>query len=576
MPNIHVPLPETHQNIFRPIVLDVVKQVQQITDMKDAKVYFPGDDKKIQTSGGSIDSKTDRYVETTSKRMNQIEVDEEVDREEISPTFFNGKEYTPIFEDRKLGLVLCPVYAKHNVVITFNYRCGSKTESLKWLQDMRMKLSRLRDINVHSVSYHYNLNEKLYKIIKIIYDLREKQGGYNQSLEVYIKNHSTPRLTVIGNLVNRHSVFAVSERQTEIYGIFDFDALPSKPEKDEESGMWVIAFGYRFNYDKPIGCHMRYPVLVHNQPMPLELVSFTSEEVRDIAKMPTDSSRTQSALRMFRADCVMDHIKSEDGIILIPTFDDFSTNVYMKFTAGVLQVLVNIEPNDLKTLFSLKDLGDVILDQDIIEFLETEYPYICKPYLSIFHVDLYQNDVLQHYDRISIDSDLTISSVEDLDIRSAYRVRLSVVTDIDFVEPSAIDRLRQYPKALYKIISAISRAFRENPEMNCLKGIKYLTSEEFNLIYKGFLGSGFNHNYGGIIGKGSKNRDTGEIGWGTQNILKKFKIDPKVLNKIVSQGKTSRNTMILGILAFRKRDPELYSVQAGNIDVPEQAVSSST
>lgn len=561
MPNVHVTLPETEQSIFRPIVIEIVEQVQKITDMKDTVISFPDENKKAITSGGSIDSKNDKYVETSSKRKNQIEVEEEIDREEMSPTFFNDREYTPIFQDRKLGLTISPVYAKHNVTVTFNYYCGSKTEAMRWLQDMRMKLSRLRDINVHSVQYHYNLHKELYDILKMIHELREKQGGYDQSFENYISNHANPRLTVVGDLTGKKNLFAVAERQTEIYGIFDFDALPSRPEKDQETGMWIIAFGYKFNYDKPIGCHMRYPVIVHNQPMPLEFVSFTSEEVRAIAQAPTDCSRSQSAFRMFRADCVMDAIKDEDGVITIPRFDDFKPDSTLRSTAGVLQALCSISPTNKKELLNLKDLGDIVLDDDLLEFIiESEYQHITKPYRSILHIDLYQNTSLQDYKRLFVDYNLNVISSIDLDIRNEYRIRLSIVTDINLLDNAAIQRLRQYPKALYKIVAAINRALRENPEANGLGRINSpLTVEEFNAIYRTLLGlesGGFN---------------IGNIGWGIQNSLKNMGINPSVLNRINHESKLQKRTMILGVLAFKKEDNDIHNVTASNLDLPLMA-----
>lgn len=543
MPNIHMPLPETQQNISRPIVIDVVKQVQDITGMEEAIIYY-SDDGKMQTTSGTIDSEEERFISTTSKRMNRIEVDEQIDPEEMSPTFFNGREYTPILQDRKLGFTVTPIYAKHNVRISFNYSCGSKTEAQKWLQDMRMKISRLRDINIHSVTYHYNIHINAYEIAQKVYELRETQAGYNQTFEQYIKTHSNPRLTIMGDIVGKNRIFAVAETQTEIYGLYDFDALPSKPEKNE-AGMWVIAFDYKFNYDKPIGCHVRYPIIVHNLLMPYELVSFTSDSVRPIEK-PTDSSKTLKAFGAFRADRQMDRIKAKNGMILIPSFDDFIPELVNQGTAGVIQGLAVITPDNKRDIISLKDLGDVVIDPEIIKFLsESEYPYLGKPYQSIFNVSLYQNSVLQHYDRITVDSELMIKGNYDLDIRNQYRIRLSVVTDIDLLKPDAIVRLRQYPKVLYLITGAINRAFRENPELSKLGMERYITPDVFSYIYRMALGK--EPNIEGI----------GSIGWTTNMLLNYPGITPQLLRSLRTEFKRPAQTMILGIIADTKENVKI-------------------
>lgn len=557
MPNIHLALPETQQSIFRPIVIDVVKQVQAITKMKDTKIYFP-EDGKVSAASGTIDSKDDRYVVTTSKRMNQIEVEEVVDDGEISPTFFDAREYRPILKDPKLGLTVSPVYAKHNVSVRFNYSSGSKTEALRWLQDMRMKLSRMRDINVHTVQYHYNLNKTVFEIVKKVHELREEQAGYGESFEEYLRQFATPRLTAVGDLIGNHRIFAISETQTEIYGIFEFDALPSKPEKDADSGMWMIAFEYKFNYDKPIGCHIRYPVLVHNLPMPYDWIGFTSDETRAVAKTVTDGSRAQAAFNQFRSDRVMDKIKAQDGMILIPRFDDFKPNTLLQFTAGAVQALAAITPDNRRDLIDLTDLDDIVLDPDILTFFrELEYPYLSQPYKSFFNLSLYQNEFLQDYRMLSVNNQLVVRATEDLDVRKQYRIRLSMVTDIDFVAPAAFARIRQHPKVMYLLVSAINRAFRENPEMANLCYNERLQIQEFDALYRHLLGK---ENMGNIP----------TIGWSLDNYLLLNGINPAVIRKIKMESRAALRTMITGILAHKKADDGKLQDQAGSLELPVQ------
>lgn len=555
MPNIHAPLPETQQNIFRPVVLDIVRQIQKLTQMKEATIYFPDDPTgKIATNTGTIDSKSqDRFATLSNKRRNTIRVEEEADKDEMSPTFFNGQEYPGIFEDRLLNVKLSPVYAKHNVKIEIEYTCESKTEAERWYQDIRMKLSRLSDINMHKAQYHYNIHSKMFDIVAKVYELRESQAPYGETLDQYIHSHSTDRLTIVSDLVNKKRIFAVSETQIEITGIYEFDGIPQKAEKEKESGTWTISFEYRFNYDKPIGAHLRYPVIVHNKTMPLEWVNFTSEETRAIASAPTASSRSQSAFRMFRADEVMDRVKSRDGIIRLPRFDDFKSTVDLRSSAGVLQALACLSPDDKKTVLSLQDLDDVVLDDDVIAFMKTEYLYLAQPYKSIFNISLYQNNNLQDYRRLEVDQNLVVKSTEDLDIRKQYRVRLSVITDIDLLDNSVIPRLRLYPQVLNKILRAINQAFRENPEMNNLGITRRMNGQEFTFIYRALLGK--------------ESAFTSTIGWDSSNTLTKFGLTRRFLDQVKYQYRRQFTTMIFGTLAYPKVDPNLQQAHVGNLVV---------
>jgi hypothetical protein len=550
MPNTYVALPETEQSIFRPIVIGIVEQIQHITKMKAAQIYFPNEDKKVATSGATVDTKAkvDKFTEFEGKRKTEIVVEEELDPEEIQTTFFDGKEYPPVFQDRYIGITLCPVYAKAQVSVQFIYGCGSKTEAMRWLQEMRMAISRLREYYMHAVEYQYSLDRRYMDLIKLIFGMREQQGGYGDTFDQYWAKNSTPRLTYIGDLAGENAIMAVAERQTEIIGKFDFEGLPAKPTKNEQTGFWEIAFEYKFNYSKPIGINLRYPIIVHNQTMPLEYVSFTSREVRPLAKGPVSLSRTQAAELKFRADSVMDRIKAEDGVLMLPDFDDWQPDVRLKLTSGIIQILLEIDPTNLRALMSLQDMGDVVLDDDILQFLlGGEYTYLNQPYRSIFNVGLYRNGLLQDFRTISVDNQLNITSTVGLDIRSQYRIRFSVVNDISFVDPKAIVRLRQFPKLVYKVVKAINRAFRENPEMQQFNSVKHLSEIEFNAIYRGLLGM--------EPGIGSK-----EIGWKELTCLRKYCISPELLHRIKTQNRSMKSTQIYGILAYNKTDPNFKQV----------------
>ena len=75
--------------------------------------------------------------------------------EDITSTDAYGRHTYPIFKDTKLGVYLTPVYSKTNVTINFKYRTPSKTEAMRWRDDMRNKLSQMRDMKVDVVADYY-------------------------------------------------------------------------------------------------------------------------------------------------------------------------------------------------------------------------------------------------------------------------------------------------------------------------------------------------------------------------------------------------------------------------------------
>jgi len=496
MPNVHVPLPESTQNISRPAAIEVIKQVQKITQMKDCPVYFPGDGEKMSSVGGTIDKMEDRYIKMESSRNNFVVVKEEVDEDTLSPTFFDGKEYPAVFEDIYIGLRLTPIYAKHNVTITFSYRCPSKTEAQRWYQEMRMAVSRLRGLNAHVIHYQFNVDSRLFGIIYKAWELRETQGGYGTDFETYFEANATPRLTKVGVVTGGTSIYAVAEKQGEIYGKYSFEAVPEEPTRDADTGMWEIGFDYTFDYDKPIGTTLKYPIVVHNLPMPVEWLDYAAEPPAFLTTA-LSGSMSQIAMMHFRQDYEGCAAKPNNGPIRIPQFDDFWPEGFTGKSSGILQALCTISTDNLKDLVDLHELGDAMIDPDVMQFLEeVEYPYLTSPYLSIFNLSVYQNRQLQSHNRFTVNSGLMLSSTQDLNIRYQYRVRFSVLCDLDMVAPAAIERLRQYPKVLYKVVCAINQGIMGIPELNGIGDLPYVTKCDFSYIYRVLTGREAYQNYG--------------------------------------------------------------------------------
>jgi len=54
---VNMAIPETEQTIIRPIIIDMVKQISEITKIdNNIKILFPGDIGKMHQSGSTIDS----------------------------------------------------------------------------------------------------------------------------------------------------------------------------------------------------------------------------------------------------------------------------------------------------------------------------------------------------------------------------------------------------------------------------------------------------------------------------------------------------------------------------------------
>lgn len=486
MPVVETTLPDIAQAVTRPVIFDVIKQIQKITKIDEkAKIFYPGDAQRMQQPGSNIgDSNRDALMQ--SNQILFIEVEEDYDPDTLSSTAINYLEHLPVFNDPKLNVVICPIYVATVVTINFKYRTQSKAEALRWRDDVRVRVSKLRDINLHDLTYHYLLPMPFEELLLRIWELREATAGYGDQFEEYVISNASTRLTVLGDLTNKQTRLAISETQARVVGQFGFDGVPERPERDDSNGTWTISFSYKFTYDRPAACNIRYPIIVHNQLLPSEYTDYINE-LEDPEKKERSFSYSFRALNYFESTTQFKQYLNPNPIITIPEFDQFSPTTVIPGSSTVFYVLCTFDESMPNVLVDLKDLGDMRIDDDVMAFiLESEYPFITKSYRSILHLDMYHGGFLISDGHIRCDNTGIVSIETDgaPDLRLEHRLRLSIVTDTSLLTKEALERLRRYPKALAKILTSMNEALRDHPRLVAAIHRNYVTESDLQEFFR--------------------------------------------------------------------------------------------
>ncbi len=489
MPKIYTTLSNIQQSVIRPVIYGVIEQVKAITKIKkNALVLFPGDSGVNSTPGSTMDEDKNREAMFSTTNIIEIEVQYDHDEEDITSTDAYGRHTYPIFKDTKLGVYLTPVYSKTNVTINFKYRTPSKTEAMRWRDDMRNKLSQMRDMNLHSVDYSYTIPMVYLVLLKEIHTRREAVAGYGEDFVNYIKLHATDALTLVSDVVGQDTALVVAETQSRIVGLYEFSPLPEKPEKDNENSIWVINFSYKFSFDQPVVASMKYPLMIHNQPLPLEYLDFKEHEISNYDKNHYVDGRL-NGLNYFEIDSTLNRNFSDKLFIRIPEFDDYVLKNSYGGTCTIFLSLCQIDEGNPKLLLDFKDLGELAIEEDIFQFMkESEAPYMCKPYMSIFNISLYRGDGLIEYSALSCNGDLEVYLANDPKIRLEHRVRFSIVADLSLLHPDALARLKKWPWIFKKLLAVINKYIGFHPDFNEIGKRGRITDLEFNIMYKLFTG----------------------------------------------------------------------------------------
>lgn len=488
MPNVSMPLSDISSTVSRPVITEVVKQLQDIFSIKYPTIIYPGDIGKAMQPGTSIDKKT-RNPRLGTVRHTYVEVTEKLVPDGISSHPGKGSEYEPIFFDPNIEYLMRPVYAFTEVEINFKYSTPSRVEALTWYNDCYTKAGELRQAAfIHSFDYHYNIPKIFIELFHEIYKCRERVGGFNETVDQYFKRYAIPRFTYTTDLVGKSRTLSVTERQGRVVGIVDWGGIPEKPTKNNEQAVWECEFTYKFTYEKPVELNVIYPISVHNQLLPNKFIEFTNHEDNE-DKIPKRASISHSSLYYFEVQNVADRYVDRYYEARIP-FEDDKVLVYRpSYLTPIFTALCIIDENDPKCFLNLKELGEYSIDKLILEFIEdVEYMYINKEFASIFNIVLYRGNNITSSGNIYVDKDLNVRSFKDINIRVQQRIRFSICNDITLLLPDALIRLMEWhsktgASLIPLLLLYLNEVSKSNPEVRNIFLNNILTEEDLLRIY---------------------------------------------------------------------------------------------
>lgn len=464
MPRIIVNVPETDESVTRPIVTEMINHVMKITDMpENTRVVFPGILGKTMQPGSSINPNDPDLTFAHTNKIT-IEVEEKYEEERLQAMAVHRPENFHLFRDDKLNVFIRPVYSPTDITINIKYRTVDRVSAMRWRDDIRTRIAMGRDLNVHELSYHYLVPEETLVLLKEIHRLREANHGYGDTFDTYLKNNASSRLTTVSNLSGTKTKLGMSETQIRIVGRFDFEAVPEEGERDGEGDAWSISFSYKFRYDKPICCTMMYPVIIHGQLLGLDYIPDPVYKLEDYKK------KFALSANYFNTFEEVNTPRNITPGFPIPFHDDFVPKYVPEDSLRLFTTIVVIDPVYPSHLFNLRELGSVTLRSDILDFLVTEAPFMNRAYMSIFKISIYKEDELMNDTDVYVDSDLDVHVSFIVDPRKTYRVRLSLNTDLSYLDEETLKRIRKKATVLITLLETIDPTIRDSGNLPIIIG----------------------------------------------------------------------------------------------------------
>ena len=479
MPIVNIPISDTLETIERPIIYDIINRLCVLTGINtntQIRFYGAGTETAQQWNSSLNKNKELNNLYPLIDNLT-IEVEENYDPNRMISIAVENPENPLIFLDEALGIYIKPVRSPTDVIVTFKYKARDRNVAMRWRNEIRTKTAKNREINMHDINYSWHLPETYIDALYTIWKLRNSIGSYNDTFETWFYKCASDQITIVSNLAGKGEILAIAEKQVGIQGLYDFEGVPDRPEKEGDVGMWVVSFTYKFKYDKPINTVFNYPLVVHQQLLPEPYRLQTPPYSLQAQWLRYSASGLDFSY--FQADNQTIKAIANRGLD-IPAFDTFYPGSILSYSLRIFSVLTNITPDNQTSLFNLSDLGDFNLDQDILDFIRlSEFSYITQTYQSILQLNLYEGTYIKDPSLITVDSTLNVSATTALDLRKVYHVRLSMVCNLSLLTSAAIARLKAYPIALAKIVSAINQSL---PSIGNVSNLNSLSKADLGLL----------------------------------------------------------------------------------------------
>lgn len=444
MPYTSLPIPEVYESISRPVAMDIVRQLFQVTGMpKETTInYFGyGEFNLPQPGSTALDQfKELKPVRLPSSSKWTVTVSEEYPDDTPVLQARLRPEHQVVFFDPALDVHIKPIYQTAEVTINITARFTDRVSALRWRDDLKVYASAGRAERLHEVIYHYPIPQEYLVCLTEIHKLREQQAGYGEDLGTWLRDKLSDRYTVITNAAGNHKTIAIREHQVGLVGWFEFGDNPPPPEREGDNGTYVMSFEYRARYEKCVACALKYPLLIHNQLVGKDF--YDTKEPYVLGKKPEFKSMTRSLLDKHSDGYPRSY---EAGLgIAIPKWDDWIPEYTPPSTDCLMRILFTVGETDPQAIIPLQGMPDHEFDPDALAYM-LDYPQgIAKMGESVIQAHLFRRYKPLDQDQLTVDSDLVLRSKIDLDIRDYYHVWVGIAFDLEYLTPAAKERLRKH------------------------------------------------------------------------------------------------------------------------------------
>lgn len=453
MPQGIVPISQREITITRSVVRDCIKSlIKQLDFPDDSEIIFNELQGAVRLSGS-----TWKRCETKIKTDYRNYVFAGY-REQYMPSGYNrdnmGKnQHKHIFQDRETGFYVIPHYSTMKSELSLRFRSKDYTTITKLVNFLKASNTERSFTFKHDLNYDYNIPDKVLYLAYLTHTLRSKVGGEDMPLKDYLKTRFSEGVTIRENATGTAKQAIKQECQMDVLGMCEEEAPYNIINISED--VFEVEIPYVFYYRQPTAIEIVYPIIVHNQFVGKKVVNMIQDQDKNVSDKRHVGWTPLDYFNMGSKDN-MRYYRPDGGKRLIE-FDEWYPSHPYPGTTTLCIAPVMVSEDDNKQVADLDSLPDNVLDPAIKEYLRENITYQGKAPLSLIHLEVFETYGMERSLDFTIDENLNIRTLADLDPRYRVHLRVSLINDWSVIPNQAMRRLLYQPDLCFALAKHLDR-----------------------------------------------------------------------------------------------------------------------
>lgn len=451
MPTFIQEVPELDICVRRPVIDKIIKDLFEHTNIDANKldIYQVGSTVAIPQLNSTLDESVEKERLNNDTRA-EVTMEEEITNLAIAPTLYH--ENISVFRDDALQVTVMPTMVSTKTTIEVRFICNSRATAKNWQQSIRRQVSQGAFNPIHTVNYYYPVPSEFMYVLSKIYEMREKKAGYGDTFGGWLKACFNERFSVITNQAGKGTQFVIREQQTNIIGYYEFGEEVEKMEKESGAGSYSTTFSYTFFYERPENIIIKYPIVIHNSIVPVELRD--DRQIEDVQPKNYYLTNSAAAFEPFRFGVQSNPRNNRFGGWSIPYFDEWYPTHRQQYYENLFRVTQAVSVDDLRWVGNVDRVSPYNFPDDVLTYMKRRPQAMTQRREHLFNVTLHRWDDLFATSDLIVDTTLKVTSPTDMNLRDMWHLNIDIVYDLSVLSDAALKDLCLSPSVIDRWIES--------------------------------------------------------------------------------------------------------------------------